>query len=425
MYKSKIDSEDILFEHKAWLSRQFAIFGSLFETAVNSGLVPSQTQHPGYYMHEAGIEARNRRRSAKRSVIQVSEQDAIAYQSIMEGMLQVEFFGQRSWRPGCQSLEPLDQAKEIQGLRAIKWREMSVNHSSISISLFTSASVHFKRNKCSRMVRYMSLLISEEYFESGDFVNSLLTLNQLIPLFWNKNESWPEITYHLLKMAIKSAALSNNAPELVKLMKQFICDTLVPQQEREIMEINLEGLKHSIQPTFPDSWNIPNIQLDLSMLVKVNGIVSPSMDENLNVSDASDRLSFFIDSSIVKCRSSSGLELPSLLSNVPSSSASQKSSEEATKTTESQSVKVDGKNGTSQETALTVAPSQPAEIPSESLIAQTNLLYLELSVPKMAYSRTPIQLKYTLFNRTSTLLPLELSMGSSDNFMFSGNKQVK
>lgn len=102
MFKNKFDSEDILFEHKAWLSRQYAIFGNLFETAVNSGLVPSQTQHPGYYIHEAGIEARNRRRCAKRSIIQVSDQDAIVYRGIVEGMLQVEFFGQRSWRPGCQ-----------------------------------------------------------------------------------------------------------------------------------------------------------------------------------------------------------------------------------------------------------------------------------------------------------------------------------
>ena len=81
-------------------STQFLVLYSKQRSVTD--LFPSQTENPGYYMHEAGIEARNRRKCAKRSLIQVSEQDAIAYKSIVDGMLEVEFFGQRSWRPGCQ-----------------------------------------------------------------------------------------------------------------------------------------------------------------------------------------------------------------------------------------------------------------------------------------------------------------------------------
>lgn len=58
------------------------------------------------------------------------------------------------------------------------------------------------------------------------------------------------------------------------------------------------------------------------------------------------------------------------------------------------------------------------------LIVDKSFLFVELCLPDCAFARKPLTLTYLVFNRTDELVSLELAFGSSDNFMYSGNKLV-
>lgn len=59
------------------------------------------------------------------------------------------------------------------------------------------------------------------------------------------------------------------------------------------------------------------------------------------------------------------------------------------------------------------------------VVIHRSFIYVHSDYPRIGVTRTPVQLRFTIFNRTSEMVALELSMGNSDNFMYSGNKQVK
>lgn len=61
-------------------------------------------------------------------------------------------------------------------------------------------------------------------------------------------------------------------------------------------------------------------------------------------------------------------------------------------------------------------------LPLTSVI--TAPLFVEFKYPDICIARNPVILKYNIYNRTDCDMPLELSMGTSDNFMYSGNKMV-
>lgn len=55
----------------------------------------------------------------------------------LDGAEDLEFFGQRPWRPGKLSAEPADLMKEKEGIQALQYREKhSVNHS-VSLRIST------------------------------------------------------------------------------------------------------------------------------------------------------------------------------------------------------------------------------------------------------------------------------------------------
>lgn len=105
IFRNKTEPLELEFEHAAWLSKQYAIFGELFEQAIMAGLVPSQIQHPGYYYYEAALQTSKRRLLAQKLLSSVNiDENRIKYcNELLSSREQMEFFGQRPWRPGCQS----------------------------------------------------------------------------------------------------------------------------------------------------------------------------------------------------------------------------------------------------------------------------------------------------------------------------------
>ena len=51
-------------------------------------------------------------------------------------------------------------------------------------------------------------------------------------------------------------------------------------------------------------------------------------------------------------------------------------------------------------------------------------VFVDLEYPEVCVARNPVILRFNIYNRTDSDLTLELSMGTSDNFMYSGNKLV-
>lgn len=62
----------------------------------------------------------------------------------LEGMDNLEFFGQRPWRQGHQSIDPPDAQTEREGIQALQYLESQVDHSvSQTVPLFVIWSFKF------------------------------------------------------------------------------------------------------------------------------------------------------------------------------------------------------------------------------------------------------------------------------------------
>lgn len=103
IFRSKKGNIELQFEQFAWLSKQWEIFGRLFDSAIVSGLVPSQTSHPGYYYYESAVLSMKRKLAIEPySSIRSSFKEDAALMIVKES-LQTEFYGQRPWRAGSLS----------------------------------------------------------------------------------------------------------------------------------------------------------------------------------------------------------------------------------------------------------------------------------------------------------------------------------
>ncbi|KAI1292169.1 Trafficking protein particle complex subunit 11 [Halotydeus destructor] len=220
VYRNKSEPQDLEFEHHAWLSKQYATFAALFDYAVSSGLIPSQTQNPGFYSYEAATETSMRRDTA-RTNLKFHLAKAEYYKELLANLAALEFFGQRPWRPGVLTLESGDIDKEKEGIQALQWQESLVsNYSSTIIPLLVSAAAHFKKNKCPRMMRYVTVLAAEEHSTIGDYTNSLNYFTQVLPYY--RTEPWKPLMSSILVSALKAAYFSSNLVEYIKLSLELV-----------------------------------------------------------------------------------------------------------------------------------------------------------------------------------------------------------
>lgn len=399
IFRSKVDAPELEFEHRNWVSKQFAMFGSLFESAVATGLVPSQSQNPGFYFFEAAIEAIARRKVSKRLLAELPA-DLPLVQDLSSSE-QTEFFGQRVWRPGCQAHETLDTEREVSGIMSLQVAESTVNHSVITIGLLGSAITHFKRNKCPRLRRYMTVLVAEEYFCSGDYASALTALNQTFPAY--KHDQWNHLSRSILVTCLLSAFHLGNGVDFGKFCTEFLDAGLAAsEEERNAMLECLGQVSRKDAPvSLPKSWNVS----PTSDVVWTFAAGTAAHVPNTTLDYVP--LSFYVGSGCVRCRGASGhdMSLP-VVTNV-----SHEPQVAAAGLTSPAQVTIDGDAESRQE-----IDSRP--------VTRNELLQVTAIVPTSGTSRTPIQITFTFLNLTAGDLPLELSIGNNDNFMFSGNKQV-
>ncbi|CAB4031724.1 trafficking particle complex subunit 11-like, partial [Paramuricea clavata] len=95
-FKERAGNPELAFEHLAWLSKQFSVFGDLFDEAIKNGLTAIQTQHPGFYYQQSANHSVIRRQLSEGLCHHIPP-DTVSFNPL-EQAGNLEYFGQRPWR---------------------------------------------------------------------------------------------------------------------------------------------------------------------------------------------------------------------------------------------------------------------------------------------------------------------------------------
>ncbi|XP_046841121.1 trafficking protein particle complex subunit 11-like [Xenia sp. Carnegie-2017] len=220
-FKDKAGNPDLAFEHLAWLSKQFSVFGDLFDEAIKNGLTAIQTQHPGFYYQQAANHSVIRRQLAEGLCHHISP-DSVSFGPLNEAG-NLEYFGQRPWRQQHQGDKLPDQTKETAGVLALQAQETMVDHCWIIIPLLSNAVSQFKKYKSPRMKRFLMVQMGEEYYHARDYLKALALLG-VVTGDYRKEKWWPLLTA-VLSTSLRCAYLLANIQEYlnvcVELMGQY------------------------------------------------------------------------------------------------------------------------------------------------------------------------------------------------------------
>ncbi|XP_014662309.1 PREDICTED: trafficking protein particle complex subunit 11-like [Priapulus caudatus] len=235
IYKAKIGTAELSFEQSAWMSKQFAVFGDLFEEAITVGLTAIQTQHPGFYYQEAAGHAVARKKLCRGLCM---GEHAYPSPDPLESVDQLEYYGQRPWRQGQQSLEPGNMQKEREAILALQHREAQVDHSWLVIPLLSSAVGQFKKYKSARMKRYLVVQMGEEYYHAKDYSKALTLLGRVM---WDyRIERWWRLLTHILQIALRCAYLVRSIRDYVTISIELMGKyAQTAREEKTRIQVNL------------------------------------------------------------------------------------------------------------------------------------------------------------------------------------------
>lgn len=257
-YKNRVGPTELLFEHYAWIARQYSAFGELFDEVIRAGLTGKQSQHPGfYYQHAAQFTVK--RRQAMRSVCS----EAMQYPpppDPMEGI--VEFYGQRPWRPGRLSADPHDPQKEQAAVLALQYNERIFNHSAMIIGFLGSAISQFKTFHSPRMRKQLVVEMANEYFYSADYGKALTLLTHML---WDyRREKWWFLASHVLNRALQCAYLSAKVQDYLQLSVEALSKYIqVPNNDKDRIFRNIMSVLN---------LNIPSPEPDLPVSSQSNSL---------------------------------------------------------------------------------------------------------------------------------------------------------
>ncbi|XP_043524770.1 trafficking protein particle complex subunit 11 isoform X1 [Frieseomelitta varia] len=282
-FKTWIGPKELIFEHHAWMCSQFSTFAELFDDAIRQGLPAVQTQHPGYYFQSAAHHAGLRQTACKelcQNVTSYPDPDPLA------GEEKLEFYGQRPWRPGKLSAEPIDLAKEALAVQALQYKEKyTVNHSNIIIGLLGNAISQFKVYRCPRMRRVLVVQMAEEYYNSKDY-GKVLTL--LMHMLWEYHgERWPVLITNILKNALHAAYLSTSIQDYITLAFEALGpSTTFSEDFKSTVYNNIINILHKKSPTpepdLPDDVKCPAVEKWVMELNKSEPIVFTIDNNNMS-----------------------------------------------------------------------------------------------------------------------------------------------
>ncbi|XP_052268585.1 trafficking protein particle complex subunit 11-like isoform X2 [Dreissena polymorpha] len=234
-FKGRIGVADLAFEHSAWMSKQFQVFGDLFDEAIKLGLTAIQTQHPGFYYQHSADYAIARKQLCRGSCKPLP---VGASQAIVENIGSLDFYGQRPWRQGHQSIDPPDLQKERDGIAALQALELLEEHSWLIIPLLNSAVAQFKKYKSLRMKRFLMVQMGQEYFHARDYQRSIMLLSKVT---WDyRVERWWPLLTSILMTSLKCAYLTGKVQDYVINCVELIGPyTTCSAEEKTRIQMNL------------------------------------------------------------------------------------------------------------------------------------------------------------------------------------------
>uniref|UniRef100_A0A8C1SF53 Trafficking protein particle complex 11 n=1 Tax=Cyprinus carpio TaxID=7962 RepID=A0A8C1SF53_CYPCA len=250
--KKKIGSAELAFEHTAWMSKQFQSFGDLFDEAIKLGLTAIQTQNPGFYYQQAAYYAQER----KQQVGQLcSHEPGVGYPApdpleTTSGAL--DFYGQRPWRQGHQSIDPPDSEKEKQGILALQVKERDIPHSELIIALLSNAVAQFKKYKCPRMKSHLMVQMGEEYYHAKDYTKALKLLDYVMCDY--RTERWWSLLTSILCTALKCSYLMGQVKDYITYSMELVGRaSILPEEQKSRIEKNLiKVLMNEVPEPEPD-----------------------------------------------------------------------------------------------------------------------------------------------------------------------------
>lgn len=245
--KKKIGSAELAFEHPAWMSKQFQSFGELFDEAIKLGLTAIQTQNPGFYYQQAACYSQDRKQLAHQLC-----QAGVNYPTPDPLSVVLDFYGQRSWRQGHQSIEPPDAEKEKTGILALQIKERDVPHSELIIALLSNAVAQFKKYKCPRMKSHLMVQMGEEYFHAKDYTKALKLLDYVMCDY--RTERWCGLLTAILSTALRCAYLMASVKDYIIYCMELLgrASTLKEEQKLRIEKNLIKVLMNEVPDAEPE-----------------------------------------------------------------------------------------------------------------------------------------------------------------------------
>lgn len=250
--KKKIGSAELAFEHTAWMSKQFQSFGDLFDEAIKLGLTAIQTQNPGFYYQQGAYYAQERKQQAAHLC---GHEANVGYPNpdpldTPTGAL--DFYGQRAWRQGHQSIDPPDPEKEKNGILALQAKEREVPHSELIIALLSNAVAQFKKYKCPRMKSHLMVQMGEEYYHAKDYTKALKLLDYVMCDY--RTERWWTLLTSILTTALKCSYLMAQVKDYITYAMELIgrASTLRDDHKSRIEKNLIKVLMNEVPEAEPD-----------------------------------------------------------------------------------------------------------------------------------------------------------------------------
>ncbi|XP_029515287.1 trafficking protein particle complex subunit 11 [Oncorhynchus nerka] len=250
--KKKIGSAELAFEHTAWMSKQFQSFGDLFDEAIKLGLTAIQTQNPGFYYQQAAYYAQERKQQATHLC---AHEASVSYPTpdhldTPSGAL--DFYGQRAWRQGHQSIDPPHMEKEKGGILALQMKEKDVPHSELIIALLSNAVAQFKKYKCPRMKSHLMVQMGEEYNHAKDYTKALKLLDYVMCDY--RTERWWSLLTSILSTALRCSYLMAHIKDYITYSMELVgrASTLREEQKSRIEKNLIKVLMNEVPEAEPD-----------------------------------------------------------------------------------------------------------------------------------------------------------------------------
>ena len=275
IFQMKVGLEGLAFEHSGWQSEQCKTFAQIFSEAINLGLPAIQTQHPGLYYQQAARYAIRRRQLSEELCF---EADVYPVPDPLANAENLEFYGQRPWRPSKVAIEPPDMETERAGIQALQFRERTLtpSHSEVIVSLLRQAIEQYQIFRSPRSESHLTVQMAEELKSAQKYKEALDLLRPVIIQY--RQEKWNALLSAVLSLGLKCAFLVVSVSDYVAFALELAhissydrnksIDTKKQIEETKRIMNNICNLFHSTRPKIPSTEPGLNSKVERSAVGK-------------------------------------------------------------------------------------------------------------------------------------------------------------